>query len=495
MKYTYINMKVMKFLGIIAFVTMLTSCEDFLDLKPISSTTVATFYENEDDFDQAVNGAYANLKSVYGEGYYMLFADLRADNTSMLVPGSGSETRKIEIDNFSLDPTNEHPLTYWRESYRTLQRANGVLSHIDGVDFDQTKKDQYIGESEALRALVYFNLVRIFGGVPIVTVGDVDIDESYNMPRASVQEVYDLIISDLTDAANLLPDSYPDSEAGKITSGAAKSLLGLVYLTLKDYSNAVTQFQQVIGSGEYALLSKYEDNFMVGMQGNQEAVWQVLYSSVANGMGSGFPNWCAPNGSDGILVGISAYGFNQPTLDMYEDYEPGDLRRDASIGLGYFDSEGIWKDAKYIKLYVEQDNPGKARNSDADWNVLRYSQVLLLCAEAINEVSGPTSEAYGYINEVRQRAGLPELSGLDQNAFREAVYHEERVEGAFEGHRWFDLIRTGRAISVLNSKITPDPEYTVGPSEPIDEHDLLYPIPSAVITTSAPGVIVQNPGY
>lgn len=487
-------MKTMKILGIIVFVTMFTSCKDFLDLEPISSTTVATFYQSESDFDQAVIGAYANLREVYSDGYYMLFAELRADNTSMLVPGSGGESRKKVFDDFNMDATNEHPLTYWRESYGAIQRANGVITNIEGVDFDQARKDQFLGEVRAVRALVYFNLVRIFGGVPIVTTSDVNIDESYNIPRASVQEVYDQIVDDLTGAIGLLPVSYSDSEAGRVTKGAAQSLLGQVYLTMKDYQNAITQFEAVIG-GPYALLPGYEDNFADGMQGNQEAIWQILFSSVANGLGSSFPNWFAPSGSEGVLVPNGAYGFNQPTTDIYDAYEPGDLRRDVSIGLGYTDANGDYQDAKYVKLYVDRANPDKSGNSDADWNVLRYAHVLLMCAEAINEVNGPTADAYGYINQVRQRAGLPDLSGLDKDSFRDAVYHEERVEVAFEGHRWFDLLRTGRAVSVMNSKISADPDQTVGPSESIDDHDLLYPIPEAVIKTSAEGVITQNPGY
>ncbi len=139
---------------------------------------------------------------------------------------------------------------------------------------------------------------------------------------------------------------------------------------------------------------------------------------------------------------------------------------------------------------------GKGSNdSDADWNIFRYSHVLLMAAEAINENGGPTAQSYEYINAVRVRAGLAELSGLSQEEFRTAVYHEQRVEVAFEGHRWFDLVRTGRAISVMNSKVGGDPDSTVGPGEPISDFQLLYPIPESVVATSAVGVITQNPGY
>lgn len=496
MKYTKI-MKTLRLFGIIVSLAVISSCEDFLNLAPISSTGVDGFYKTAADFEQAVNGAYASLTSVYNDGYYLLFADLRADNTSMVVLGGGGEQQKISFDNFSLDATNEHMLRFWTTCYIAIQRANGVLSNIEGASVDQARKDQYVGESKAIRSIAYFNLVRIFGGVPLVLTGNVNIAESYNTPRSSVDEVYTLIVSDLLEAVSLLPETYSGSDVGRVAKGAAQTLLGQVYLTQKKYSDAVTQFSAVISDGNYSLLTNYEDNFAAGSQGNSEAIWQVLFMGGTADMGSNYPNWCAPSGSDGILTGNGgAYGFNQPTLDIYNAYEAGDLRRDASIGLGYTDRDGIYIPAKYIKLYVNHDDGDGYLDSDADWNIFRYAHVYLMCAEALNEVNiGPTAAAYNYINLVRQRAGLTDLSGLSQSAFREAVYREQRLEVAFEGHRWFDLLRTDRAISVMNSKLGNDPATTVGPSEAINANQLLYPIPANVIATSSAGTIIQNDGY
>lgn len=496
MKNTKIYLKVLRLLSVIAFITMFTSCQDFLDLKPISSTTVATFYDSQQDFDQAVIGTYAELTDVYTFAYYLLFGDLRADNTSMLVPGGGGDADKIAIDNFRLEPTNSEILKVWRECYQVIQRANGVLTNIDNIDFDETLKSQYTGESLTLRSLAYFDLVRIYGGVPLVLSSDANIAESYNTPRASVAEVYSQIVTDLIAAIPMLPDSYSAAESGRITKGAARTLLGQIYLTQHNFSDAAAQFTLVIESGEYSLLSKYEDNFAVGMQGNPEAVWQVLFKSGVGSMGSSYPNWHAPQGSAGILVAAGgSYGFNQVTNDMYDAYEVGDLRRDVSVGLGFTDNSGVWVPSKYVKLYVDIDVGKGSNDSDADWNIFRYSHVLLMAAEALNEESGPTAKCYEYINAVRNRAGLADLSGLTKEEFRTAIYHEERVEVAFEGHRWFDLIRTGRALSVMNSKVGGDPASTVGPGEQISEYQLLYPIHESVIATSAKGVITQNPGY
>ncbi len=488
-------LKALRLIMIIASVALVSSCDKFLDLAPISYSSADGFYKTEADFMQAVNGAYATLRGEYSYGYYLLFADLRADNTTMQGPGGGTQQQKITIDNFNVDPTNEHMLTFWTVSYTTLQKANGVLSNINGADFDQAKKDQYKGESLTIRALTYFNLVRIFGGVPLVTEGDVNISGSYSTPRSSVDEVYDMIINDLTEAVGLLPDSYPSVEAGRITKGAAQTLLGQVYLTRHNYSDAVAQFHDVISSGKYSLLSNYEDNFTGTDQGNSEAVFQILFKSGTVDLGSNFPNWCAPVGSDGVLTGTGgAYGFNQPTRDIYDSYSPGDLRRDVSIGLGFTSAQGTYVEARYIKLYVDHSDGDGYLDSDDDWNIFRYSHVLLMCAEAINEANnGPDASAYTYINAVRERAGLADLSGLSQSDFRDAVYLEERLEVAFEGQRWFDLIRTGRALTVMNSKL--GASEPIGPSESIDEHDLLYPIPVDVISTSSPGVIIQNPGY
>lgn len=495
MKYKNKITGTLRLLGILASLTLILSCKDFLDLAPISSSGADGFYKTEADFMQAVNGAYATLSAQYSYGYYPLFADLRADNTTMFGPGGGSEQQKISIDNFSLDPTNEHMLTYWQVSYSAIQRANGVLSNIGNVSFDQDRKDQYTGECLSVRALTYFNLVRIYGGVPLVTRGEVNIGESYNTPRSSVDEVYNLIIADLTEAISLLPDTYPDEDAGRVSKGAAQTLLGQVYLTRHNYPDAVTQFSAVINGGKYSLLPKYEDNFTGTDQGNSEAVWQILFMSGTSDLGSNYPNWFAPIGSESVLTGNGgSYGFNQPTMDIYNSYAIGDLRRDVTIGLGYTNAQDTYVPSNYVKLYVDHSDGDGYSDSDCDWNVFRYSHVLLMCAEALNEVNnGPTAEAYSYINSVRERAGLADLSGLSQSDFRNAVYLEERLEVAFEGHRWFDLIRTGQALTVMNSKLGgTDP---VGPSEAIDENDLLYPIPESVITTSSPGVIMQNAGY
>lgn len=472
-----------------------TSCEDFLESKPISQIGETDFFKTESDFRQAVVGAYNALAQVYsGNGYYSLLVDLRSDNTTELGPGGGGNDAKKNIDEFRETTDNEHLTAFWQTSYVLIARTNSILARIDASPVSDNLKKQFTGEASALRALAYFNLVRLWGGVPLVTEPVSDIDASYKVGRASVQDVYAQIQADLVKAEGLLPVSYPAAEIGKVTKGAAQSLLGQVYLTQKKYAEAAAEFKKVVTSGTYSLLPVYANLYKAGQQGNAEAVLQVHYRTMSNGLGSNLPNHFAPTGSQGIVIPTGgAYGFNQPTEDIAAAYTTGDIRRN-NIADGYTQA-GAFVAAKYIRGYVERETGSGNADSGADWYVVRYADILLMYAEALNEVNkAPTADAYMAINLVRKRAGLTDLSGLNYETFKTAVYNEERLESPFEGHRWFDLLRTDRAITVMNAKISGTGKPTVGISTPIKQYQLLYPIPVLVVTTSSPA-IVQNEGY
>ncbi|KQS28356.1 glycan metabolism protein [Dyadobacter sp. Leaf189] len=487
------NIKIAVALVVLAFSG--TSCEDFLESKPISQIGETDFFKTESDFGQAVVGSYSALAQVYsGNGYYHLLVDLRSDNTSELVAGASGNDAKKNIDEFRETTDNEHLNAFWQNSYNLIARTNSILVRIDASPVADNMKKQYTGESLAMRALAYFNLVRFFGGVPLVTEPVTDIDASYNVGRASVQEVYAQIEADLVKAQELVPASYDDANVGRITKGAAQSLLGQVYLTQKKYAEAAAEFKKVVTSGTYSLLPVYADLYKAGQQGNPEAILQIQYKGAANGLGSNLPNHFAPTGSEGITIPSGgAYGFNQPTDDIAAAYTKGDVRRN-NIADGYM-LNGAMVAAKYVRGYVERETGGGFGDSGADWYVVRYADVLLNYAEAINEAGkAPNADAYAAINLVRKRAGLTDLSGLTYETFKTAVYNEERLESPFEGHRWFDLLRTGRAMEVMNSKLSGPGKPTVGVSTPIKEYQLLYPIPTLVVTTSSPA-ITQNPGY
>jgi hypothetical protein len=487
------NIKIAVALVVLAFSG--TSCEDFLKSTPISQVGETDFFKTESDFRQAVAGAYNALAQVYsGNGYYSLLVDLRSDNTTELGPGGGGNDAKRNIDEFRETTDNEHLTAFWQSTYVLIARTNSILARIEASSISDNLKKQYTGEASALRALAYFNAVRLWGGVPLVTQPVSDIDASYKVGRSSVQEVYAQIEADLVKAGELLPLTYPAAEAGKITKGAAQSLLGQVYLTQKKYAEAAAEFKKVVTAGTYSLLPVYANLYKAGQQGNAEAVLQVHYRTLSSGLGSNLPNHFAPTGSQGIVVPTGgAYGFNQPTEDIAAAYTTGDVRRN-NIADGYTQA-GNFVAAKYVRGYVERESGGGSSDSGADWYVIRYADVLLNYAEAINEANkAPNADAYAAINLVRKRAGLTDLSGLNYETFKAAVYNEERLESPFEGHRWFDLLRTGRAMQVMNAKLSGPGKPTVGVSTPIKEYQLLYPIPALAVITSSPA-IVQNDGY
>ncbi len=472
-----------------------TSCKKFLESKPISQIGEGDFFKTEADFNQALVGAYAAFAQVYqGNGYYALLVDLRSDNTTELTPGGDGNDAKRNIDEFQETTDNEHITAFWQNSYTLIARANSIIASLPSSSVSDDLKKQFDGEAKALRALSYFNLVRLYGAVPLVTEPVSDIDASYKVGRSPVADVYAQIEADLITAEGELPQSYDDAGVGRATIGVAESLLGQVYLTEKKYPDAVAEFKKVVDLGIYKLLPVYADLYKPGMQGNTEAIWQAQYKSGTAYLGSNLPNHFAPTGSEGITIASGgAYGFNQPTDDIANAYTTGDVRRNNIVD-GYM-SNGVFVAAKYIRGYVERETGSGYLDSGADWYVLRFADILLMYAEALNEVNnGPSSDAYTYINEVRSRAGLEPLAELSYDTFKSAVYNEERLESPFEGHRWFDLLRTGKAIEVMNSKVSVGGTTTVGISSPIKQYQLLYPIPALVVTTSSPA-IEQNDGY
>lgn len=495
MKRNYFIKASTKILLLVALISI-SSCKKFLETKQFDRSNETAFYKTTSDFEQAILGAYSSLDNLYNSGnFYFLLTDIRSDNTSVYVPGgSAGPLSKSEYDDFTLTSNNEHLLGYWNVSYSLIQKTNDIITFLAGADIDQAKKDQYKGEAEVLRALAYFNLVRLYGGVPLILARFENIDDSYKKGRNTVDEIYAQIIADLTDAETLLVTNRNTGDnGGRADKGIATSLLGNVYLTQKKYTEAATEFKKVIDMNEYSLLPNYKDLFATGQQGNSETIWQAYYLTGVSGAGSSFPNYCAPANSEDVLIETGvAFAWDQPTSDIQNAYDLNDVRR-TSIADG-FTKDGSYYPYKFITNYVDKAAGTGDGTSGKDWYILRYADVLLMYAEAVNEAQGPDN-AYSSINMVRARAGLePLLTGLTKDQFREAVYLEERRESPFEGHRWFDLVRTGRALTVMNSKVKPlSDANTIGLASPIDEHNLLLPIPSIVIEMAPQ--ITQNPGY
>lgn len=459
-----------------------SSCGDFLNQEPISNGSVTGFYKTQADIEQGVAGAYNSLQSYkqYGANF-IFFMEVRSDNTyTESITTSGGIYGDFDL--FRTTSTNSILDLTWAGCYEGIQRCNIVLGNIDNVVMDETLRKQYKGEMLFIRALTYFNLVRIWGDVPLVIKEVKDPFEAFAFTRTPSTEVYQQIVTDLNDAAGLLSDKVEKARTGAITVGAANALLGKVYLTLKDYQKAENVLKKVIDSKVYNLLDNYGDVFNVLNKNSIESIFEIQYNKDVTDQGSRFANIFAPKGSTEVTGGVgTSLGDNTPTEDLYGKYEDGDLRKDISIGR-------ISDGRLYCKKFVVA--PVLPNQSDANFIVLRYADVLLMYVEALNENNYKTDgDAFLYLNKIRERAGLKAYTSEElpnQEMFRGAVWNERRFELAFENHRWFDLLRTGKAVEIMNAST--DGEFTV------ESYQLIYPIPQSQID-AAPDKMMQNDRY
>jgi tetratricopeptide (TPR) repeat protein len=477
-----------KYLFVLFFSLALTSCKDeFLALSPISQASTATFYKTGADLLNALNGAYGSLQLAGQYGNFYVVSEIPSDDTRPVL--SGSVTDQDEFDKFYMRTTNPYTLARWSDGYKGIYRCNAIIDRSAGVTMDETLKNRIIGEAKFLRALMYFNLVRVFGDVPLVVKEIVDPQDGYEYARAPVADVYAQIVKDLTDAEGVLGVSYTGADIGRATRGAAKSLLGKVYLTQKKYAEAAAKLKEVIDAGTYDLLPTYAAVFLASAKNHKESIFDVQYKKGSIGEGSGFANAYAPENSGNAVIQFGGGGNNQPTADMVAAYEAGDLRKDVSLATSYINASGVKVDYNFIRKY--KDPPVISGDSEDNWPVLRYADVLLMYAETLNE-TGKTADALPFLNRIRTRAGLAAKTAADagtQAAMRLALEQERRVELAFEGHRWFDLVRTGRALEVMRAKAA-----AIGIKTDLKETNLIFAIPQSQIDIN-PSKIKQNAGY
>jgi tetratricopeptide (TPR) repeat protein len=417
---------------------------------------------------------------------FWMFGDLRGDDSwdelNKLTPGG--------IDNFYVSNDDAIIKSTWQNYYNVIFSANTVLQKIQDADpLIITDKDRYIGEAKFMRALAYFDLVRIFGDVPLITA-PVSIADSYKTPREKAAKVYsDVIIKDLQDAELKLPVSYSGINTGRATSGAAKSILGRVYMTLGDFVNAEAKLQEVTGMG-YALLSDYNDLFNYNKdEHHSEYIFDIEYER-GIGEGNTFNADFMPNSAKMLdFYGVIGPGrdFNSPTPQLYAAFSDSDKRKDITVGVngGFYDNDGnfipffLVNAQGYTKKYIAPSIPG---DCPANWKVIRYADVLLMYAEALNE-NNKTAEALDFLNQVRRRAGVGEYAGLTQQQARDSIALERRLELSFEGVRWFDLVRTGKAEEALQSK-------------GMQPYMTIFPIPlSQIQLVNNQSIFPQNPGY
>lgn len=477
----------------IFFAAMLVaSCnKDFLTQVPETIRTTNNVYRTSSDFYTATVGAYSTFKhnGLYGtagsSSALLNLGEVVSDNTDFGATRAVSNVSTFELKDFNFSLTNTYFSSAWTGHYIGIARANTILARLPNASFDAGLKTRFEAEAKFLRSLFYFNLVRLFGDVQLVTTETTDPNEGYNIPRTAAAKVYDQIISDLTFAETNLPATIPTAEAGRASRWAAKALLGKVYLTQKDYAKAASKLNEVITSGQFNVTANtYTSVFSntTSFASNKDVILAVQYKSGQIGQGSSIWSANLPWNVGGTAFGVSGgsgEGFMRPTADMVAAYERGDVRLPASIATSY-QNGAITVNERYVVKYKQMGTI--AGDADIDFPILRYADVLLMYAEALNE-QGQMATAVPFINQVRTRAGLPNLSAtISQNDLRLAIEHERRVELAFEGQRWFDLVRTGRYLPVMTSK-----------GYAVKEFHKLFPIPQREIDLNS--LLTQNPGY
>ena len=459
-----------------------SSCSDFLEQNPQTDLSENDFYKTADDILSAVNGAYSSLQEgdIYGNWY--VFGEIPSDNTRNQL--SGSVTTQNEFDQFYIDTQNSMIANFWKAAYKVINRTNTILGRIDGIEINTELANRYKLECKFIRALMYFNLVRVYGDVPLV-LKEISISESYDILREPKENVYNQIIADLKEAQDL-PVSYSTAD-GPATQGAAKALLANVYMTLHKYAEAETILAEIINSGRYSLLENtpgslnidgYKNVFSPVNHNSKEGIFEIQFLKGGYGEGSNYANNFAPENSGTNVVAVGGTGGNNiPEMDIYNAYEEGDLRRDFSMSLGYYDNRknNEWVESRYVCKFM--DVPYQNNDASNNYPVIRYADVILMYAEALNQ-NGKTAEACKYLNMTRRRGfgyqttetSPVDLQTTDKAQFALMVEQERRVELAFENHRWFDLIRTGRAVEVMRSK-----------GFSLNETNLICPIPQKQI--------------
>jgi hypothetical protein len=452
-----------KYSVLLLFLVMaFSSCDDFLTIAPETQLSSVTFFQTEGDFAQAVNAAYAPLRSYYN-GQAWLLGELHSDNAYyMRNVLFGAVENQEDLADFSVPVSNGttpngNVLGAWRTLYLVVARTNQVLGTIDAVEFNEASKNNIKGQALFLRSIAYFHLVRYFGAVPLHLM-PVSGREGSALPLSEESAVLDQIVRDLVEAVQYLPQKS-QQQLGRVTQGAARTLLADVYVYLKRWPDAEQILAPVISSGEYSLMPSYAMAFAgnTSNKNNSESVFEVQYLEGPEGLQGSFLYGFVPRPmtvnevrslfGTGNPQPIDGQGNNIPTPDIIAAYENGDLRKDASITfLEISGRPGTVKLTPYIKKFLSTH--AQHNNHGVNWPVYRYSEVLLLMAEALNE-QGKSGEATGLLNQVRSRAGLASSSAAGQALTREAIFKERRVELAFENKRWFDIMRTDRIQEII----------------------------------------------
>lgn len=479
------------------------SCSEFLEEPDRSNFTLENYFTKPEHAESVVNSIYENLRNVLGGGFggapwMMLEFATGLANTEL-----GQAQNSIFVRNLVNNSDNGYGATYWINHYRGIANANLAIAKIPGITMNEATKKRYLGEARFLRALYYYELVRIFGSIPLIKDPiDLKSPDLY-APQVPVEEIYKLIEADLIEAE---ASGLPNADAtGRASMGAVKSLLSSVYLTMAGYplqkgaeyyKKAADKAQEVIQMKSFSLFSSYDDLHNPAKKNTGENIFMVQFAAFV--LPSNWQTSIIPYNQ-----GISAYtdetGAIFANKEFVESYEKGDKR--AAEKQFYYSSFSLRSDRTKTRnlggyyLYKHFDNTAQlsTTSSDLNWTVLRYAELLLTLAEASNEANGPTAVAYDAVNAVRKRAELPELKGLSKEELREAIWRERWYELSFENKTWYDMVRLRKAFNVTTKKFENyvGHKFSYGPM--LKDRELLFPIPTAEIRNNSK--LKQNSGY
>jgi len=492
---------------ILIAVLLFSACEEQLNITPSSQLEVSNFFATVEDFELAIVGAYDAIavhenNRAYGTYFKGLLNMGRAGTDEMYVVPGFWDNAIAEISNYTYTAFSRVPRETWVMQYRGISRCNLILRKISetNVEMSAETKNRIKGQAYFLRAFYYFQLVRFYGGVPIITE-ETNLNEFRNI-RSSVAETYDRIIADFKEAETLLPLVIENGRASKF---AAKSFLAKVYLQmagnpLNDVNAAAmaaTYAKDVIDNGPYSLEEVYGDIFELENEHGVEYIFSAEYIGTDN-EGGEVATW---SGVNGPWPNTLSYKITLAMPELAESYQPGDVRKDRNTvdfritgpdGGTEPMNDGLW----YAYKWRHNPDPDQ-RSYNREWQspynfpLTRFADVLLIYAEAQCRADGsPGTDAYAAINRVRERAGLEELSGLSGPDFLQAVLDERKWELCFEGHRWHDLNRYGKLVEVVRSSSQGNPSAAAN----IQDYHVLFPIPAREIQVSG-GDLVQNSGY
>lgn len=483
--------KLIYLLALVSIVT-LPSCEKFLNVDPPYAQDAENFFQTQEDYERALVGAYDLLQ---GSFVSLWIGEIASDNAIAGGESVNDSKGLHDIDNMTHGGVNVELRNVFRWNYTGITRVNYILEHQDNIDFPA--KAHLLAEAKFLRAYYYFELVKFFGDVPLIVDKRIGIEEARAIARSPKEEVYAQIEADLIAAAAVLNPTA--AQKGRATKGAAQSLLGKAYLYQNKFVQAAAILEEVIASGQYSLYQDYSQLFSVGAEGNPETVFDIEYSGLEGGSYGCLI--CLEGNAAVGFQGIRQYSgpvygdgnsYNLPTPELYAAFAPIDQRRAATIldidafiaaqpnsasityAIGAGGHTGYYNN-KYIKRQGEIGLPDNDLTSPVNYRVLRYADVLLMAAEANYQI-GNASRAGQLVNQVRQRVAIP---GISVNSI-DKVYQERRFELSGEGHRFFDLVRTGQAAQYI-------PGFVTGKHE-------LFPIPQVEIDLAG-GNWTQNPGY